>query len=80
MTVELIGLLGEPQVRLYANGMGYVDVETTSLQRGIELSRCDHYGFFLPQPLRWYSALPVGMFYAQRVKAGEINFSIDTFS
>jgi Polyphosphate kinase 2 (PPK2) len=24
--------------------LGYVDVETTSLQRGIELSRCDHYG------------------------------------
>jgi len=32
------------------------------------------YGFFLPQPLRWYSAFPVGMFYAERVKAGEIDF------
>jgi len=60
--------------------LGYVDVETTSLQRGIELSRCDHYGLFLPRPLPWYSALPVGMFYAQRVNAREINFSIDTFS
>jgi len=28
--------------------LGYVDVETTSLQRGIELSRCDHHGLFLP--------------------------------
>jgi hypothetical protein len=60
--------------------LGYVDVETTSLQRGIELPRCDHYGLFLPRPLSWYSALPVGMFYAQRVNAREINFSIDTFS
>ena len=59
---------------------GLCDVETTSLQRGIELSRYDHYGLFLPRPLPWYSALPVGMFYAQRVNAGEINFSIDTFS
>jgi hypothetical protein len=36
-------------------------------------------GFFLPQPLRWYSALLVGMFYAQRVNAGKLIFSIDTF-
>jgi hypothetical protein len=37
--------------------LGYVDVEATSLQRGIELSHCDHYGLFLPRPLPWYSAL-----------------------
>jgi hypothetical protein len=60
--------------------LDYVDVVTTSLQRGIELSRCDHYGLFLPRQLPWYSALQVGMFYAQRVNAREINFSIDTFS
>jgi len=38
----------------------------------------DHDCLFLPQPLRWYSALLVGMFYAQRVNAGEIDFPIDT--
>ena len=26
----------------------------------------------------WYSALPVGMFYAQRADAGKIDFPIDT--
>jgi hypothetical protein len=58
---------------------GLCDVETTSLQRGIELSRCGHSGFFLPQPHRWCSVLSVGMFYAARVNAGKLMFSIDTF-
>jgi hypothetical protein len=36
-------------------------------------------GFFFPQPLRWYSVLPVGMFYAGRAIAGKFIFPIDTF-
>ena len=59
------------------------DVETISLQRGIELSRCRHYSFFLLQPLRWYSALQdlelVGMFYADEPLPGKLIFLIDTF-
>ena len=58
--------------------VGQWDVETISLQRGVEPSRYRHYGFFLLQPLRWYSALQdlelVGMLYAGRAIAGEINF------
>jgi hypothetical protein len=34
-------------------------------------------GFFFPQPLRWYSVLPVGMFYAGRAIALKIIFPID---
>jgi len=34
-------------------------------------------GFFFPQPLRWYSVLPVGMFYAGRDIALKIIFPID---
>jgi hypothetical protein len=36
------------------------------------------FGLILPRPLPWYSALPVGMFYAARVIAGKLMFSIDT--
>ncbi len=46
--------------------------------KGEELSCGDHYGLFLPQSFRWYSALPVGMFYARRVNAGKLIFPIDT--
>jgi hypothetical protein len=57
---------------------GLCNVETISLLRGVELSRCGRYSFFLPQPLRWYSPLQdlelVGMFYAGGTIAEKIDF------
>jgi hypothetical protein len=56
--------------------LGYVDVQTISLWRGFKRSRSGQYGFLLPKPFRWYSALQnlelVGMFYAQRAIAVKI--------
>ena len=62
--------------------LGYVDVETISLRRGFKRSRSGQYGFLLPKPFHWYSALQdlelVGMFYAQCAIVGKIYFPIDT--
>jgi hypothetical protein len=60
--------------------LGYVMWKRPRSTVGSNSPAATIYGLFLPRPLPWYSALPVGMFYAQRVNAGEINFSIDTFS
>jgi hypothetical protein len=60
--------------------LGYVMWKRTRSTVGSNSPAANIYVLFLPRPLPWYSALPVGMVYASRVNAGEINFSIDTFS